>query len=66
MLKINHIEGKTFYKSDKTILYTCVGYGINSAGAVFVVGSLYDAVADETKIVTWLFKDVTFKGDVTK
>jgi hypothetical protein len=69
MLNINphSIIGQSFTVNDPNISYLCIGYGQDPTSAAnYVVGECWDQPSNRTKISTFLFKQVTFVGQLPK
>ncbi len=68
MLTINNksVEGQTFTTTnltDSTTEWICLGYGQDpKSGVNYVVGTTFDSVNNRSRIVTFLLKDVSFRG----
>ena len=56
----NAIVGQTFTVLDPNLEYTCIGYGQNET--FLVVGSYYDATANQSQLKTFKLSDVKFVG----
>lgn len=61
------IIGQSFTVRDPNINYLCIGYGQDPTSAAnYVVGELWDQASNRTQIRTFLFKEVTFIGQLPK
>jgi hypothetical protein len=68
MLNINpkFYEGREFIKADPNIHYTCIGVGqAPDSGANYALGVHYDAPNNRSEVKTFLFREITFIGDLT-
>ena len=65
-IDLKYIVGKKFTTQISTTEFTCIGVGTPpDSGFPYVVGLDFNSVNNRTKITTFKFKDVDFKGDIT-
>lgn len=67
-ITIKTLEGQLFTTQldPNQTEWTCVGYGQDpKAGVCYIVGTTFDSVNNRSRLNTFLFKDVSFKGQVT-
>lgn len=59
------VIGAGFYKTDPHMTYICIGYGQDpTSGANYIVGKEFDSTNNRTTIKTFLFREVTFVGQL--